>query len=80
MAVISKIKKTKEPALKRFLEGFTGFFKDLKAELKRITWPSKEDTKKATIAVFVFCALFMAFVFIFDTGFGKLYNYFFQIK
>jgi len=81
MAVVSKLKKPKEPALKRFLGSFVDFFKDLKAELKRITWPSKEDTKKATIAVFVFCILFMAFVFILDNYvFGYLYKYFFSIK
>jgi len=80
MAVNSKVIKTREPALKRFLGNFTGFFKDLKGEVRRITWPSKEDTKKATIAVFVFCALLMAFVFVLDYGFGKLSNYFFQLK
>jgi len=80
MAVKSKVIKTKEPALKKFLGSFIDFFKDLKAELGRITWPPKEDTKKATIAVFVFCAILMAFVTIFDFGFQNLSNYFFQIK
>jgi preprotein translocase subunit SecE len=80
MAVNTKVIKTKEPALKRFLESFTKFFKDLKAETKRITWPSKEDTKKAVIAAFVFCFLLMAYISILDAGFLKLYNYFFAVK
>ena len=31
--------------------GLSKFFRELKAEVKRITWPSKDDTKKALIAV-----------------------------
>ena len=33
--------------------GLSKFFRELKAEVKRITWPSKDDTKKALIAVVV---------------------------
>ena len=33
--------------------GLSKFFREVKAEVKRITWPSKEDTKKALIAVAV---------------------------
>ena len=31
--------------------GIVKFFREVKAEVKRITWPSKEDTKKAILAV-----------------------------
>ena len=36
------------------------FFKEMKAEVKRITWPSKDDTKKALIAVGVICSNFLS--------------------
>ena len=32
-------------------EWISKFFREVKAEVKRITWPSKDDTKKALIAV-----------------------------
>ena len=43
--------------------GITKFFRGVKAEIKRITWPPKEEAKKAIIAVigvmdFVFKNLF----------------------
>ncbi|KAJ49852.1 preprotein translocase subunit SecE [Clostridium tetanomorphum DSM 665] len=39
--------------------GVIRFFKDLKGEFKRITWASKEDVKKATLIVLVFCFVYM---------------------
>ena len=38
------------------------FFKEMKAEVKRITWPSKDDTKKALIAVGVVVLIYLILV------------------
>ena len=42
-------------------KGIVKFFKELKAEAKRITWPSKKDIKKASYCsckfFFDFCSL-----------------------
>ena len=46
--------------------GIVGYFRELKAETKRITWPSKEDFKKATLAVIIFCLIWIAMVFAMD--------------
>jgi preprotein translocase subunit SecE len=59
-------------------KGIVNFFKDLKAEAKRITWPSKKDTKKATIAVTSFSFLFVVFVGLLDYGFNNLYKLIFN--
>lgn len=65
------IKSTSENALVRF-------FKDLKGELKRITWASKEQVKKSTIIVFVFCLIWTVIVGLLDSGFSSLYNIIFK--
>lgn len=59
-------------------QGIIQFFKELKAEFKRITWASKEDVKKALIAVLVFCGIYIIYVSIIDMGFIKLYNLIFK--
>ncbi|MCB2290314.1 preprotein translocase subunit SecE [Clostridium sp. CS001] len=58
--------------------GIVNFFKDLKAEAKRITWPSKKDIKKATIAVASFSFLYVVFVGFLDYGFNNLYKIIFK--
>ncbi|MBU3146802.1 preprotein translocase subunit SecE [Clostridium sp. CF012] len=59
-------------------KGIVKFFKDLKAEAKRITWPSKKDIKKATIAVVSFSLIFVIFVGLLDYGFQNLYKLIFK--
>ena len=59
-------------------KGIVKFFKDLKAEAKRITWPSKKDIKKATIAVVSFSFIFVIFVGLLDYGFNNLYKLIFK--
>ncbi|ADZ22190.1 preprotein translocase subunit SecE [Clostridium acetobutylicum] len=60
------------------LKGFVGFFKDLGAETHRITWPSKLDLKKTTIAVLTFCAAYIIVVAIMDYGFNNLFRVIFK--
>ena len=59
-------------------KGIVSFFKDLKAEAKRITWPSKKEIKKATIAVASFSLLYVVFVGFLDYGFNNLYKVIFK--
>lgn len=42
--------------------GILKFFREVKAEVKRITWPSKNDAKKALIAVSVVVLIYIVFV------------------
>ena len=64
-----------------FLGSIGIYFKELKAEWKRITWPSKEDFKKATLAVIVFCLIWIAIVTVMDYGLRSLFeNFVFKIK
>ena len=72
MAVDVKVKK------KPNQKGIVKFFKDLKAESKRITWASKKDIKKATIAVTSFSFIFVVFVGLLDYGFNNLFKLIFK--
>lgn len=59
-------------------KGPISFFKGLKAEFKRITWASKKDTKKATIAVLSFCIFYIIVVGLLDTGFNNIFGLIFK--
>lgn len=54
------------------------FFKDLKGEVKRITWASKEQVKKSSVIVLIFCVVWTVIVGLLDSGFGSLYNIIFK--
>lgn len=42
--------------------GIIKFFREVKSEVKRISWPSKNDTKKALIAVGVVGLIYVVLV------------------
>lgn len=48
------------------------FFKGVKSEFKKITWPTREELVKNTIVVLVFCIFIALFVWIIDLGLSKL--------
>lgn len=74
MADNGKVEEIKESPSK----GLVGFFKELISEIHRITWPSKFDTKKATISVTVFCAIYVVIIAILDFGFENLFKVIFK--
>jgi preprotein translocase subunit SecE len=76
MAVTGNVKLKEKPKPNK--RGIVNFFKELKAETKRITWPSKQDVKKATFAVASFTFLFVVFVGLLDYGFNSLYMLIFK--
>ena len=56
------------------------FFREIKAEVKRITWPSKDDTKKALIAVGVVALIYIVLVGGLDYIFSSLFKLIFNLK
>ena len=42
------------------------FFKDVKSELKRVTWPTKNQADKNTVVVLLFLIVIGLFVFLID--------------
>ena len=74
MAVNGKVKQ-KDSGKKK-----TNFSREVKAEAKRITWPSKEDTKKAFWAVLGFTIISMILICVMDYGFSNLFYVILKLK
>ncbi len=45
-----------------------GFLKGIKTELKKVTWPSKKDIIKYSVATLVFCIVIMLFFQLLNLG------------
>ncbi len=54
--------------------GLFGFFREVKVEVKKITWPSKDETKKAFVAVIVFTLMYTILVGGLDSIFNNLFK------
>lgn len=63
-----KDKKNKPNVFKRFAR----YVKEVIAELKRVSWPTRKETVSATGQVLLFVAAMAVLVFVLDFGFGKL--------
>lgn len=48
------------------------FFRQVKQEVKKVTWPSKKEVMRATIMVMVIVAIAAAFFFCVDLFFGAI--------
>ncbi len=47
------------------------FLKEVREELGRVTWPTKEEVVEATTGIIVFCAFIAVYFWILDTIFSK---------
>lgn len=77
MAVKENVNLTKNSSEKG---GIIKFFREIKAEFKKITWPSKNDTKKALIAVGVVALIYIVLVGGLDYIFQNLFELIFKLK
>ena len=77
MAVKENVKLTKKSPSKG---GLFKFFREVKAEVKRINWPSKNETKKALIAVGVVVLIYVVLVGGLDYIFQNLFEWIFKFK
>ncbi|ADD03224.1 preprotein translocase, SecE subunit [Thermoanaerobacter italicus Ab9] len=51
---------------------FVKFFKDVRAEMKKVTWPSKESMITYTEIVLIAMVFFTVFIFLIDSVFSYL--------
>lgn len=65
----AKDKKSKTGKKKK---GIVKYFKDARAEFKKVVWPAPKETTHNTIVVLVMCALAALFIFGMDSLFGLL--------
>ena len=63
--------KTKE---KPFFARLKSYFIETKSELKKVTWPSKDQMKQNTLVIIVFLILIGLFLFVFDMAFSGLFS------
>ena len=47
---------------------------EVKGELKKVTWPSKADLKKTTIAVIISSVIFGVYLFLADAVFYQVFE------
>ena len=59
-------------AVKCFCNRVAKFFRDTKSELKKVVWPSKEDTKTNTVVVLVTVAIAAVVMIALDAIFGGI--------
>ena len=50
------------------------FLREVRAEMKSVTWPSKNDLKEGTIVVIVMSTLVALFLSLVDLGFNNIIN------
>lgn len=55
-----------------FIQRAMEFFREVKVELKKVTWPTRKQTTGTTIVVIVFVFVVAAFLGLFDLGLSKL--------
>ncbi len=56
-------------------ENITTYFKGVKSEWGKITWPSKQQTWAETIVVLVVVTFFTVLVYLIDIGFKGLFSF-----
>ena len=56
----------------KFAANVAKFFRDTRSELKKVVWPSKEDTRKNTTVVLVVVLIAAAVLFVLDAIFGGI--------
>ncbi|MFI5323269.1 MAG: preprotein translocase subunit SecE [Thermodesulfobacteriota bacterium] len=56
--------------IREFNASVAQFTKDIESEAKRITWPSRQETIKSTLAVIVISAIFATFLGLVDYVFS----------
>ncbi|MCI6189508.1 MAG: preprotein translocase subunit SecE [Clostridium sp.] len=60
--------------------GIIKFFKDVKGEVKKITWPKKNEVKKTFAAIAIFVLIYVVLVGGFDYIFQNLFEVILKLK
>ncbi|RUM49196.1 MAG: preprotein translocase subunit SecE [Hydrogenothermus sp.] len=55
-----------------------GFLLEVKEELKKVTWPSPQQVKIATVAVIIFTLVISIYLWVCDLAFSKIIDYLFK--
>ena len=59
----------------RFGRWISRYFKDLKGECKKITWPTRQETTQMTFVIIVMCAILAGFFSVVDILSGVIVRF-----
>ena len=54
------------------MERLNNFLKDVRVEIRKVTWPTREELTESTTVVLVTVLIISAFIFVVDWAVGKL--------
>ena len=54
------------------IKGIPGFIKEVKEEVKKVNWSSREELMAAGVLVVIVAALLTGYIFLVDVGLSKL--------
>ncbi len=60
---------------KKKKKGLKSFFTEIKAELKKVTWPTKSQLVNNTLVILIFIAVVTVILALLDTAFAKLFDF-----
>jgi len=55
-------------------EKIINFFKDVAKEMKKVTWPTKEELKESTTIVIVVCIIIAVFTYLIDMSISQIFK------
>ncbi|GAB4292764.1 MAG: preprotein translocase subunit SecE [Ignavibacteriaceae bacterium] len=55
-------------------EKIVGFFEDVVKEMKKVTWPTREELKESTTVVIVVCLIIAAFTYVIDMLLNQVFK------
>jgi preprotein translocase subunit SecE len=55
-------------------EKIIGFFNDVAKEMKKVTWPTKDELKESTMIVIVVCLILAVFTYLIDMGITQIFK------
>ena len=64
-------------AIKRYYNDLVKYFKAVRSEVKRITWPSSQELKASTIVVIITLCIVTGYLFVVDTILAQLFKRFY---
>jgi preprotein translocase subunit SecE len=50
----------------------TSYFKEVRAETSKVSWPNRKEIRQSTIVVLITCAILAALIFVIDQVFVRL--------
>lgn len=61
--------------LNRIWQRIRQFFREIRAEVKKVTWPTREEVKVLTLVVVLFVFIFTAFIGIVDLILARVFAF-----